>query len=104
MYGSTPAARRVLVICPGSLVKNWAREFNKWLGKERIKVFCVSTRNSFEEYAASRVYPVSTGAKPNQSGWMHVDYAWRYVVWRTIDVMCTDEPTVRYVSGMHLQL
>lgn len=29
------------MVCPGSLVKNWAVEFNKWLGRERISVYTV---------------------------------------------------------------
>lgn len=40
-YGGRPVARRALIVTPGSLVKNWAAEFNKWLGKERITVFTV---------------------------------------------------------------
>lgn len=33
--------KRVLVVTPGSLVQNWGREFNKWLGRERIQAFTV---------------------------------------------------------------
>lgn len=40
-YGGRPVLKRALVVCPGSLVKNWAAEFNKWLGRERISVYTV---------------------------------------------------------------
>lgn len=40
-YGGRPVMKRALVVCPGSLVKNWAAEFNKWLGRERISVYTV---------------------------------------------------------------
>lgn len=40
-YGGKPVVKRVLVVTPGSLVQNWGREFNKWLGRERIQVFTV---------------------------------------------------------------
>ena len=33
--------RRALVVTPSSLVRNWVREFNKWLGSERLAVFAV---------------------------------------------------------------
>ncbi|KAI3655066.1 hypothetical protein MP228_000446 [Amoeboaphelidium protococcarum] len=38
-YGQSPIAKRVLIVCPATLVKNWQKEFKKWLGDERIKVF-----------------------------------------------------------------
>lgn len=40
-YSGKPVTKRVLVVTPGSLVQNWGIEFNKWLGRERIKVFTV---------------------------------------------------------------
>ncbi|CAM6092312.1 unnamed protein product [Calypogeia fissa] len=34
--GGHPAVRKVLVICPSSLVENWGKEVRKWLGNERL--------------------------------------------------------------------
>ncbi|XP_048881029.1 DNA repair and recombination protein RAD54B isoform X1 [Brienomyrus brachyistius] len=52
-YGGRPVVRRALIVTPGSLVKNWAAEFNKWLGKERITVFTVDQDHKVEDFAAS---------------------------------------------------
>ncbi|XP_074640679.1 DNA repair and recombination protein RAD54B-like [Tubulanus polymorphus] len=57
-YGGRPTIKRVLVIAPGSLVKNWRREFRKWLGTERISVFAVAQDNRVEEYMKTAIYPV----------------------------------------------
>ncbi|KAJ3227576.1 helicase [Clydaea vesicula] len=48
-----------LILCPATLVKNWEKEFNKWLGTERIKVFCVDQNNSnIMEFNVGKIYPV----------------------------------------------
>ncbi|XP_033124667.1 DNA repair and recombination protein RAD54B-like [Anneissia japonica] len=57
-FGVNPVVRRVLIITPGSLVKNWCREFRKWLGVERIKVFGVTGESKVEEFLHSPIYPV----------------------------------------------
>lgn len=44
-YGCKPVIKRALIVTPGSLVKNWGKEFQKWLGNERIKVFLVDQVN-----------------------------------------------------------
>ncbi|TEB37551.1 hypothetical protein FA13DRAFT_1726666 [Coprinellus micaceus] len=36
--GPTAAARKVLIVCPVSLIQNWKGEFHKWLGKDRLGV------------------------------------------------------------------
>lgn len=33
------AVRRVLIVCPASLIHNWRKEFDKWLGPDKIKAF-----------------------------------------------------------------
>ncbi|KAL5018290.1 hypothetical protein ScPMuIL_004012 [Solemya velum] len=57
-YGGRPVLRHILVITPGSLVKNWQLEFKKWLGTERLSVFAVSTDNRVEEFVKTQIYPV----------------------------------------------
>ena len=37
-----PTAKRVIVVCPCSLVKNWANEFVKWLGPNAVKVLALA--------------------------------------------------------------
>ncbi|RXG54663.1 DNA repair and recombination protein RAD54B [Armadillidium vulgare] len=40
-YGGRPVLKRVIIVTPSSLVSNWGKEFNKWLGKEKIAPFIV---------------------------------------------------------------
>ncbi len=32
-----PLARKVAIVTPTSLVRNWLREFKRWLGSERVQ-------------------------------------------------------------------
>ncbi|XP_062358974.1 DNA repair and recombination protein RAD54B [Cinclus cinclus] len=57
-YGCRPVLKRALVVTPGSLVKNWKKEFQKWLGSERIKVFTVDQDHKVEEFIGSPLYSV----------------------------------------------
>ncbi|XP_068426910.1 DNA repair and recombination protein RAD54B [Clinocottus analis] len=57
-YGGKPVAKRVLVVTPGSLVHNWAAEFNKWLGRERISVFSVDQDHRIEQFVLSPLHSV----------------------------------------------
>jgi DNA repair and recombination protein RAD54B len=58
MYGGVPVVRRSLVVCPGALVKNWEKEFRKWLGIERILVFAVSPEKKVDDFVLSPAYQV----------------------------------------------
>ncbi|NWX84026.1 RA54B protein, partial [Nothoprocta pentlandii] len=58
VYGCKPIVKRALIVTPGSLVKNWKKEFQKWLGSERIKVFTVDQDHKVEEFISSPLYSV----------------------------------------------
>ena len=57
-YGGKPVIKKALVVTPGSLVQNWEREFNKWLGSERLNVYSVSSDRKVEDFVSSCLYPV----------------------------------------------
>jgi DNA repair and recombination RAD54-like protein len=42
--GKPPIARRAAVICPTSLVSNWANEIKKWTG-DHLKIVALSEAN-----------------------------------------------------------
>jgi hypothetical protein len=33
----SPVARKAIVVAPATLVANWGKEVNKWLGSERLR-------------------------------------------------------------------
>ncbi|KAM5314326.1 DNA repair and recombination protein RAD54B isoform 1-T2 [Glossophaga mutica] len=57
-YGGKPVIKKTLIVTPGSLVKNWRKEFQKWLGSERIKIFTVDQDHRVEEFIKSPFYSV----------------------------------------------
>ena len=40
MQGS-PVAKKIIVVAPSSLVRNWQQEVRKWLGNERLPVLAL---------------------------------------------------------------
>ncbi|KAM6215655.1 DNA repair and recombination protein RAD54B [Rhynchocyon petersi] len=57
-YGGKPVIKKTLIVTPGSLVNNWKKEFKKWLGSERIKIFTVDQDHKVEEFIKSPLYSV----------------------------------------------
>ncbi|XP_007999297.1 DNA repair and recombination protein RAD54B isoform X1 [Chlorocebus sabaeus] len=57
-YGGKPVIKKTLIVTPGSLVNNWKKEFQKWLGSERIKIFTVDQDHKVEEFIKSIFYSV----------------------------------------------
>lgn len=41
IYGAPGVIKKALIVCPVTLIRNWKKEFNKWLGAERCGVFVV---------------------------------------------------------------
>ena len=55
----SPVCSKCLVITPSSLVLNWKKEFKKWLGDERVKVWGLTAgESSVNDFAASPLYSV----------------------------------------------
>ncbi|KAI9190170.1 DNA-dependent ATPase protein rad54 [Blastocladiella emersonii ATCC 22665] len=40
---------KAIIVCPSSLVRNWANEFTKWLGKGTINALCADNKGSKEQ-------------------------------------------------------
>ncbi|XP_062936072.1 DNA repair and recombination protein RAD54B isoform X1 [Cynocephalus volans] len=57
-YGGKAVIKKTLIVTPGSLVNNWRKEFQKWLGSERIKIFTVDQDHKVEEFIKSTFYSV----------------------------------------------
>ncbi|XP_048638762.1 DNA repair and recombination protein RAD54B isoform X3 [Marmota marmota marmota] len=57
-YGGKPVIKKTLIVTPGSLVNNWRKEFQKWLGSERIKVFTVDQDHKVDDFIKSTFYTV----------------------------------------------
>ncbi|KAG8728416.1 helicase, partial [Ceratobasidium sp. 423] len=50
---------KALIVCPVSLVNNWKKEFVKWLGRDRLKVFVGDKdKNHIKQFMNSRIHHV----------------------------------------------
>ncbi|CAH8544078.1 unnamed protein product [Heterobilharzia americana] len=56
-YGGRPVIRRCLIVTPGTLVQNWSKEFTKWLGRERLPIYCVDQTHSIKNYLTTKNPP-----------------------------------------------
>ncbi|TKY89822.1 hypothetical protein EX895_001119 [Sporisorium graminicola] len=52
---------RAMIVCPLTLVKNWKREFRKWIGTNSLNVLCIDEgrgREDVERFVRSKAYHV----------------------------------------------
>ncbi|XP_013777941.1 DNA repair and recombination protein RAD54B-like, partial [Limulus polyphemus] len=57
-YGGRPVLKKALIVTPSSLIKNWVKEFRKWLGKDRLSVFAVDQYNKVQDFIRSPLHAV----------------------------------------------
>jgi DNA repair and recombination protein RAD54B len=59
IHGAPPLIKKALIVCPVTLIKNWKKEFRKWLGLERIGVFTMEDKNSrITDFTKGKAYSV----------------------------------------------
>ena len=63
----SPAARKAVVVCPASLVRNWGAEFRKWLGSARLEPLLVESGAGEKGKDAKTLF--EDWALPQQKRW-----------------------------------
>lgn len=59
IHGSGGVIKKALIVCPVTLMENWKREFNKWLGNHNIGVFVADGQNiRLTDFTHGRSYSV----------------------------------------------
>jgi DNA repair and recombination protein RAD54B len=59
IHGSESLIKKALVVCPVTLIKNWKKEFKRWLGNERCGVFVADGNNiRITDFTHGRSYSV----------------------------------------------
>ncbi|QIW96362.1 hypothetical protein AMS68_001880 [Peltaster fructicola] len=54
-----PIIKKALIVCPVTLIKNWRKEFRKWLGNERIGVLVADEKKTrLTDFTLGKTYSV----------------------------------------------
>jgi len=51
-------AKKILIVAPSSLLKNWEKEFRKWLGSERITIHIADTGEKVTQFRSYNTAPI----------------------------------------------
>ncbi|XP_076344572.1 DNA repair and recombination protein RAD54B-like [Tachypleus tridentatus] len=57
-YGGCPVLKKALIVTPSTLIKNWVKEFRKWLGKDKLSLYAVDQNNKVQDFIHSPLHAV----------------------------------------------
>ena len=49
---------KILIVTPVTLIANWKKEFQKWLGNERVGIFVVNDKANLRDFTVGKIYNV----------------------------------------------